>query len=59
VALLSQSQYLADILVRDPQLYLWLTASDAMTRMKGKEELLEECRTAIALFQRSRRRSTP
>ena len=52
VALLSQSQYLADILVRDPQLYLWLTASDAMTRMKGKEELLEESRTAIALFQR-------
>lgn len=52
VALLSQSQYLADILVRDPQLFLWLTASDAMTRTKSKQEVLEECRAAISLFQR-------
>ena len=52
VALLGQSQYLADILVRDPQLFLWLTASDALTRTRTTEEVLEECRSAVALFQR-------
>jgi [glutamine synthetase] adenylyltransferase / [glutamine synthetase]-adenylyl-L-tyrosine phosphorylase len=52
ITLLSQSQYLSDILVRDPELFGWLTTTDALTRAKTKEEILEECRTAIGLFHR-------
>ena len=52
LVLLSQSQYLSDILVRDPELFRWLTASDALSRTTTKSEVLEECRHAMGIFQR-------
>ncbi len=52
LTLLSQSQYLSDILVRDPELFRWLTGSDALRRIMPREELLDECRRAARLFQR-------
>jgi len=48
----SQSQYLADILVRDPELFEWLTSSNALKKAKSREELVDEARATMAPFER-------
>lgn len=48
----SQSQYLADILVRDPELFQWLTSSRALTTTKNKEDFVHEAVLAVKPFQR-------
>lgn len=54
--LFSQSQYLADILVRNPELFRWLTSSNVLTLTKTREEYVTEVTDAIGLFQRSERK---
>ncbi len=48
----SQSQFLADILVRHPELLAWLTSPDVLRRAKSKEELTREAFDAVGVFQR-------
>lgn len=54
--LFSQSQYLADILVRDPELFHWLTASPALKVSKSRTEFLQEALAAVQLFSRQERK---
>lgn len=51
--LFGQSQYLADILVRDPELFHWLTTTDAVHHMKTAQDYRQEVEKAIALFTRT------
>ncbi len=53
--MLSSSQYFADILVRDPELFRWLTASDALVRPRTKEALRAEVERTMRLFQKPER----
>jgi len=48
----SQSQYLADILIRDPELFGWLTLGGAMKRTRTREDLMKEARQVIGPFGR-------
>ena len=50
--LFSQSQYLADVLVRDPGLFRWLTTTPALKIAKSNTELLQEALSAANLFSR-------
>jgi glutamate-ammonia-ligase adenylyltransferase len=50
--MLSGSQYFADILVRDPELFRWLTASDALVQPRTKEVLRAEVERAMRVFQK-------
>ncbi|MEO8168911.1 MAG: hypothetical protein ABI623_11735, partial [bacterium] len=52
IRILSSSQYFADILVRDPELFRWLTASDALVKPRSKEFLRDEVRRAMNMFQK-------
>ncbi|MCU0452413.1 MAG: hypothetical protein MUE68_02050 [Bacteroidetes bacterium] len=54
--LVGQSQYLADIIVRDPEMLRWLTASDVLTKDRSAAELEGEARQTMGLFERSERR---
>ena len=54
--LFSQSQFLADILVRNPELFRWLTSSDVLKMTKTIDEYRPEALDAIQLFQRSERK---
>lgn len=54
--LVGQSQYLADIIVRDPELLRWLTASDVLTRARSAADLETEARGTMELFERPERR---
>ncbi len=54
--IVSQSQYLADVLCRTPELLHWLTASNELTRTKSAADLLAEARQAIAPFERKERK---
>lgn len=54
--LFSQSQYLADILVRDPELFHWLTASPALKVSKSRTEFLQEALASVQLFSRQERK---
>lgn len=54
--LFSQSQYLADILVRDPELFHWLTASSALKVSRSRTDLLQEAFAAVQLFSRQERK---
>lgn len=56
VTILSSSQYFADILVRDPELFRWLTASDALVRARQKDFLATECARVLRMFQKPERR---
>lgn len=49
----SQSQFLADILVRNPELFRWLTSSNVLKITKTRVEYVAEASDAISLFQRS------
>ena len=50
--LFSQSQFLADILVRNPELFRWLTASDVLTTTKTGVQYRAEVAEGVGLFQR-------
>ncbi|MBI4418950.1 MAG: hypothetical protein HY563_09235, partial [Ignavibacteriales bacterium] len=52
----AQSQYLADILVRDPELFRWLTTTPALKSEKTREAFLNEALAAISLFSRPDRK---
>ncbi len=52
----SQSQFLADILVRNPELFRWLTSSNVLKIMKTRDEYVAEASDAIRLFQRSEKK---
>lgn len=54
--LFSQSQFLSDILVRDPELFRWLTATGELTRSKSVTEARSEARAAMAPFERIEKR---
>ncbi|MEX1140508.1 MAG: hypothetical protein WEF53_14270 [Bacteroidota bacterium] len=54
--LFAQSQYLADILVRDPELFHWLTASPVLKVSKSRNEFLQEALASVQLFSRQERR---
>lgn len=52
----SQSQYLSDILVRNPELLRWLTVSGELKKKKSREDFLTEAELAIAPFERADRK---
>ena len=54
--ILSYSHYFADILVRDPELFRWLTASDALVNPRNKEFLQSEVERTIKRFQKPERK---
>ncbi|MEP0823033.1 MAG: hypothetical protein HRF44_09290 [Ignavibacterium sp.] len=54
--LFSQSQYLADILVRDPELFRWLTATPALKQTKEPGEYRKEALAALEPFSRTDRK---
>jgi glutamate-ammonia-ligase adenylyltransferase len=54
--LFAQSQFLADILVRDPELFRWLTTTSALSTQKGRATYVEEAKQASELFQRTERK---
>lgn len=47
----STSQYFADILVRDPELFRWLTTTEMLTKTRTRDELLEEALQTVSLFR--------
>ncbi|MDE3059279.1 MAG: hypothetical protein KGJ59_15125, partial [Bacteroidota bacterium] len=50
VATFSTSQFFSDILVRDPELFHWLTTTTALERPKRKEEFLSAAKQTASLF---------
>ncbi len=52
----SQSQFLADILVRNPELFRWLTSSNVLKITKTRDNYVAEASAAIRLFQRSEKK---
>ena len=52
----SYSQYLADILVRDPELFRWLTTSDVLMTPQTRTALQAEVQRVEKMFTRSERR---
>ena len=54
--LFSQSQFLADILVRNPELFSWLTASPALKVRKTPHDFAAEAGDAVRLFNRLERK---
>jgi len=52
LTLFSHSQYLADILVRNPELFHWLTATTALTDARTQEDFNRDALSAIAPFER-------
>jgi glutamate-ammonia-ligase adenylyltransferase len=54
--LFSQSQFLADILVRQSELFHWLTSTGALKRTKTTQDLAAEASETIAPFQRVEKR---
>ncbi len=45
------SQYFADILVRDPELFHWLTSTNVLDKRLSKEDYLNEVKSSISYFQ--------
>lgn len=52
LTLFSHSQYLADILVRSPELFHWLTSTDAVAATRKGDEYRRDAQIAIAPFER-------
>lgn len=50
------SRYFADILVRDPELFRWLTASDSFVAPRSKGYLTAEVERALTMFQKPERK---
>ena len=51
VLIFSVSQYFSDILIRDPELFRWLTATNILDQSKTKEEFLNASRQSLEPFQ--------
>ena len=56
VRMVSYSQYFADILVRNPELFRWLTATDSLVRPRSRQFLQEEVQRSVKLFQKPERK---
>jgi [glutamine synthetase] adenylyltransferase / [glutamine synthetase]-adenylyl-L-tyrosine phosphorylase len=52
ITLCSSSQYLADILVRNPAWFRWITASDVLLRTKSYEDFYTELKTQVSMFEK-------
>jgi [glutamine synthetase] adenylyltransferase / [glutamine synthetase]-adenylyl-L-tyrosine phosphorylase len=52
LTLFGHSQYLADILVRSPELFHWLTATNALNDARSREDYYREALSVIAPFER-------
>jgi [glutamine synthetase] adenylyltransferase / [glutamine synthetase]-adenylyl-L-tyrosine phosphorylase len=52
VTLCSSSQYLADILVRNPAWFRWITASDVLLRSKSYEDFYTELKNQVNMFEK-------
>jgi glutamate-ammonia-ligase adenylyltransferase len=50
------SQYFADILVRDPELFRWLTTSDSLTKPRTREVLVSEVHRVEEMFLKPERK---
>lgn len=50
VKIASHSQFLSDIVVRDPELFRWLTASEVLSVTNSKDHFLEELKKQTGLF---------
>ena len=51
VLIFGVSQYFSDILIRDPELFRWLTATNILDQSKTKEEFFTSSRQSIEPFQ--------
>ena len=51
VLIFGVSQYFSDILIRDPELFRWLTATAVLDQSRTKEEFLNASRQSIEPFQ--------
>lgn len=51
LAVFGSSRYFSDILVRDPGLFRWLTAGDALARPRRAEELAAETGRTLRMFR--------
>ncbi len=54
--LFAQSQYLTDILVRNPELFQWLTTSDVLNKTKSTELLRTEALASAEPFERTEKK---
>lgn len=54
--LLGFSQYFADILVRDPELFRWLATSDSLVRPRTAATLAAETARVLRIFQKPERK---
>lgn len=54
--LFAQSQYLADILVRDPELFHWLTTTQALKVTKPRSEFMQSALASVQVFARTDRK---
>ncbi|MFN3134919.1 MAG: hypothetical protein ACK44H_05030 [Candidatus Kryptonium sp.] len=50
------SQYFADILVRDPELFHWLTSTNALDKNLSREDYLNEAKITTLYFQSLKRK---
>ncbi|MEK6566399.1 MAG: hypothetical protein AABZ41_06815 [Bacteroidota bacterium] len=54
--LFAQSEYLTDILVRNPELFQWLTTSDVLNKAKSTELLRTEALASAEPFERTEKK---
>ena len=54
--IVSYSEYLADSLVRDSQLFRWLSTSGVLKKKKSRDEYLLDAREAFGMFESEARR---
>lgn len=54
--LFAQSQFLADILVRNPELFRWLTTTNVLKKTKLRDQYLAEAIEATSLFMRTEKK---
>ena len=54
--LFAQSQFLADILVRNPELFRWLTSTNVLKLTATREQYALDASNAVSLFQRMDRK---
>lgn len=52
VKIASSSQFLSDIIVRDPELFRWLTTTDVLSRTKSRQEYSDDLKKQVALFEK-------
>jgi len=55
IRLFGHSQYFADILVRNPELFRWLTSGDVLSKPRTRASLVAEVERALQMFRRPER----